>query len=133
MIRRIRRCKGGEAGTELIEAAVTLPIVFMLFLVIVQFGWTVYAQQTAQEAARHGVRMGVVAQANAGTQARAQAQNFMANAGLGGSTVQVLAPGGVVGTSLRLRVVYPVPNLLGWMGLPQMTVRGEAEGRGEGW
>jgi Flp pilus assembly protein TadG len=133
MLRRIIHRLRSERGIELIEAAVTLPIVFMLFLVIVQFGWTVYAQQTVQEAARYGVRRGVVAQSNPGGLARTEALGFTANAGLGGASAQVLAPGGVVGSTLRLRVTYQPPNLLGWMGLPQMTVKGEAEGRMEGW
>ncbi|MBU0492475.1 MAG: pilus assembly protein [Chloroflexi bacterium] len=133
MKRRIMHRLHQEHGVELVEAAVTLPIVFLLFLVIVQFGWTVYAQQTVQEAARYGVRRGVVAQNNPGGVARVEALGFTTNAGLGGATAQVLAPGGVVGSNLRLRITYQPPNLLAWMGLPQLTVRGEAEGRMEGW
>jgi hypothetical protein len=52
---------------------------------------------------------------------------------LQGAQVSVLAPGGVVGTTLRVRVRYEVPHFLGFLGLPSLVVTGEAEGRQEGW
>ncbi|MBU0493640.1 MAG: pilus assembly protein [Chloroflexi bacterium] len=132
-MKRVLRALRAEHGIEMIEAAVTLPIIFMMLMTIIQFGWAIYAQQTVQEAARQGVRYGVVAQQYPGAVARAAALNFARNAGLGGASAQVLAPGGVAGSDLRLVVTYPVPNLLTFMGLGPMHVTGEATGRMEGW
>ncbi len=49
-------------GMELLEAAITTPIAIMVMLAIVNLGMLVYAQQAVQAAARHGARMGSVAQ-----------------------------------------------------------------------
>ncbi len=44
------------------EAAITTPIAILVMLAIVNLGMVVYAQQAVQAAARHGARMGSVAQ-----------------------------------------------------------------------
>lgn len=118
---------------ETLEAAITLPLMVLILLTIVEFGWAVYAQQVAQEAARHGVRMGIVSQGNAVGAAMSAASEYVGNGALRGAQVSVLAPGGVVGTTLRVRVRYEVPHFLGFIGLPPLVVTGEAEGRQEGW
>ena len=129
----MRRFLRGQRGVETLEAAVTLPLMVLILLTIVEFGWAVYAQQVAQEAARHGVRMGVVSQGNAAGAAASAAAQYASNGALQGAQVSVLAPGGVVGTTLRVRVRYEVPHFLGFLGLPPLVVTGEAEGRQEGW
>lgn len=129
----MRRFLGGQCGVETLEAAITLPLMVLILLTIVEFGWAVYAQQVAQEAARHGVRMGIVSQGNAVGAAMSAASEYVGNGALRGAQVSVLAPGGVVGTTLRVRVRYEVPHFLGFIGLPPLVVTGEAEGRQEGW
>jgi len=50
--------------------------------------------------------------------------------------VEILAPGGVAGSTLKVRVSYEVPNLMGNLvpGLPShFTAHGEATTRQEGW
>jgi len=137
----MRRFLRSRQGVEFLEAAVTIPIVVLIMVAIVQFGLLVYAGQMASEAARHGVRWGAVAQANQAGVAVAQAASF-ANAafGVGNPQVEVLAPGGVIGSNLKLRVSYEVPNLFGGLaglfpGLPSgpFHVTGEATMRQEGW
>ncbi|MGB9619347.1 MAG: TadE/TadG family type IV pilus assembly protein, partial [Armatimonadota bacterium] len=54
-----------KRASELVEAALTLPIVLLILLAIIQFGIVVYGSQMAKEAARHGARMGSVVQGNA--------------------------------------------------------------------
>ncbi len=129
----MHRFARGERGVETLEAAVALPLMVLVLLTVVEFGWAVYAQQVAQEAARHGVRMGVVSQGDAAGAAVSAASGYAAGGALQGAEVSVLAPGGVVGTTLRVRVRYHVPHLLGFIGLPPLVVTGEAEGRQEGW
>lgn len=51
-----------QSGMELLEAATTTPIVVLVMLAIINLGMVVYAQQAVQAAARHGARMGSVAQ-----------------------------------------------------------------------
>ena len=46
----------------MLEAAITTPIAILVMLAIVNLGMVVYAQQAVQAAARHGARMGSVAQ-----------------------------------------------------------------------
>jgi len=127
----------GRRGSELTEAAVTLPVVLLLLLGMVQFGIVVYGSQMAKEAARHGARMGSVAQDIPAVRAYVAAYRFAQGAlPIGEPEVRILAPGGVVGSELRIRVTYRVPNLVsGFPGLPEgpFTVFGEATARREGW
>lgn len=121
-------------GSELIEAGLTLPIVLLVLMAIIQFGIVVYGAQMAKEAARHGARMGSVAQGNAAGVAAAAAYQFARSAlPIGNPRVQILAPGGVVGSELRIRVSYDVPSFFGGLGLGPFRVYGEASARQEGW
>jgi len=133
----MRRLIRDRRGTEILEAAVTIPILVLLTLGMVQLGAMVYASQMAKEAARHGARMGSVAQVNPAGVAAAAAYNYARGVfPIGNPQVEILAPGGVVGTELRVRVTYHVPNLVGgFPGIPSgpLTTMGEATARQEGW
>lgn len=124
-------------ASELAELSLTIPIVLLVFLAIVQFAVVFYGAQMAKEAARHGARMGSVVQGNAAAVAAYAAYQFARSAlPIGNPHVQILAPGGVVGTELRIRVTYNVPNLIGgFPGIPTGPYRvfGEATARQEGW
>jgi hypothetical protein len=139
MQRFLRYLLHDERGSELLEAALTLPLVMLVTLAIVNLGMAVYAGQMAQAAARHGARMGSVAQQNAAGIAAGEAAGFANGAfGIGNPQVSILAPGGVVGSIIKVRVDYTVPNLLsgfGFPGLPRgpFKVHGEATFRQEGW
>jgi hypothetical protein len=136
-MRRLPKLLDARRASELTEAALTLPIVLLLLLGMVQFGITVYGAQMAKEAARHGARMGSVAQDFPALRAYVAAYGFAESAfPIGDPQVQILAPGGVVGSELRIRVTYHVPNLVsGFPGLPSgpFVVFGEATARREGW
>lgn len=124
-------------GTEVLEAAVTIPLLLLLTLAMLQFGMVTYASQMAKEAARHGARVGSVAQDNPAARAAAAAYQFARGVfPTGDPEVQILAPGGVVGSELKVRVTYRVPNIFnGFPGLPSgpFEVWGEATARQEGW
>jgi len=129
---------GDDSGLETVEAAITIPIMMVIMLAIFQFGILVYATQMTQEAARHGARMGSVVQGGEGAMvARSEAAAYVHRAlPIGNPRVSILAPGGIAGSYLRVRVSCTVPNYLGSLvpGLPpQWDVRGEATFRQEGW
>ncbi|MBI5031902.1 MAG: pilus assembly protein [Chloroflexi bacterium] len=148
-MRRILNGLGSETGTSAIETALTFPIMMFAVLVIIQFGTLVYARQSAEEAARYGVRRGVVNIGNPGGAAIAAADEYAASALPWGHTTQLEAPGGVVGSTMRVRVSTIPPNLLGPImgffggssgfenGGPgsqnAFQVTAVAEGRMEGW
>lgn len=131
-----------KGAAELIEAALTIPLVVLLTVAIVNLGLAVYASQMAEEAARYGVRVASVSQDNPAGRGAAAAYQFATEVlpGLGSPQVTVLAPGGVAGATIRIRVTYRVPNFLGGLaglfpGLPRddFVVVGEATARQEGW
>ena len=54
--------------------------------------------------------------------------------GAGSPDVSVLAPGGVAGSTLKVRVQYQVPSIAGaFLPVGNLTASGEATTRQEGW
>lgn len=130
-----------QSGMELLEAAITTPIAILVMLAIVNLGMVVYAQQAVQAAARHGARMGSVAQQCPACYASSAAQSAIADAGIvQNAKVNVLAPGGAAGSILKIQVSGSVPNFLApltglFSGLPGDTFKVQADStfRQEGW
>ncbi len=127
-------------GLEVIEAAATLPLMLFILTAIINLGWLVYAQQAVQNAANYGARMGSTAQDCRSCVAAGAAYQQVNATGLPNAGVAVLAPGGVVGSTLRLRVSAEVPNLLGSLAAllggdlsRPFQVSAEATFRAEGW
>lgn len=128
-------------GMELLEAAITTPIAILVMVAIVNLGMLVYAQQAVQAAARHGARMGSVAQQCPACYAVSGARSAIAQAGvLENASVSVLAPGGNAGSILKIQVSGNVTNFMApltglFPGLPgeTFTVRADATFRQEGW
>ena len=130
-----------QSGLELLEAAITTPIAVLVMLAIVNLGMVVYAQQAVQAAARHGARMGSVAQQCPACYASSAARSAISDAGIvQNASVSVLAPGGSAGSILKIQVSGTVPNFLApltglFPGLPGDTFRVQADStfRQEGW
>ena len=130
-----------QSGMEMLEAAITTPIAILVMLAIVNLGMVVYAQQAVQAAARHGARMGSVAQQCPACYASSAAQSAISDAGIvQNASVSVLAPGGSAGSILKIRVSGTVPNFLApltglFPGLPGDTFKVQADStfRQEGW
>ena len=130
-----------ECGSGLVELALILPAVLILTLAIVQFAVLGFAASAADTAARQGARVGSVAQINPAGQAVAEAQRVAVTTfSIGQPQVVALAPGGVVGSELTIRVTYQVPNFVGWLaglfaGVPTgpFPVNSQATFRREGW
>jgi Flp pilus assembly protein TadG len=130
-----------QSGMELLEAAITTPIAVLVMLAIVNLGMVVYAQQAVQAAARHGARMGSVAQQCPACYASSAARSAVSEAGIvQNASVSVLAPGGAAGSVLKIQVSGTVPNFLApltglFPGLPGDTfiVQADSTFRQEGW
>ena len=130
-----------RSGMEMLEAAITTPIAILVMLAIVNLGMVVYAQQAVQAAARHGARMGSVAQQCPACYASSAAQSAISDAGIvQDASVSVLAPGGSAGSILKIQVSGTVPNFLApltglFPGLPGDTFKVQADStfRQEGW
>lgn len=130
-----------QSGMEMLEAAITTPIAVLVMLAIVNLGMVVYAQQAVQAAARHGARMGSVAQQCPACYASSAARSAISDAGIvQNASVSVLAPGGSAGSILKIQVSGTVPNFLApltglFPGLPGDTFRVQADStfRQEGW
>lgn len=130
-----------QSGMEMLEAAITTPIAILVMLAIVNLGMVVYAQQAVQAAARHGARMGSVAQQCPACYASSAAQSAISDAGIvQNASVSVLAPGGTAGSILKIQVSGSVQNFLApltglFPGLPGDTFKVQADStfRQEGW
>ena len=130
-----------QRGMEMLEAAITTPIAILVMLAIVNLGMLVYAQQAVQAAARHGARMGSVAQQCPACYAVSGARAAMDQAGIvENPSISVLSPGGSAGSVLQIQVSGNVPNFLSpliglFPGLPgePFTVKADATFRQEGW
>lgn len=132
----MRLLKSNQA-IETLEAAITLPIAMLVMLAALNLGMVVYGQQAVQAAARHGARMGSVAQQCAACYAASAAGDAIGNDPIvQQASVTILAPGGVAGSVLSVRVSGAIPNFIGGLapGLPQsFPVSAEATFRQEGW
>jgi hypothetical protein len=125
---------------DMAEAAITTPIIILLMVTVLNFGMIAYAAQAAENAANYGARRGSVAQENAIGIAVAAAQYAANQSLLGEYSVQAVAPGGIAGSQLGIRVSYRVPNLVRplaglFPGLPRDDFTGDttATFRQEGW
>ena len=126
-----------RSGMETLEAAITTPIAILMMLASINLGLLVYGQQAVEAAARHGARMGSVAQQAPGAVASGAARSAIASARLvQNPSVTILSPGGAAGSLLRVRVSAEIPNFLGKLvpGLPNpLTCSAESVFRQEGW
>jgi hypothetical protein len=126
---------------ETVEAAITLPIAILVMLATINLGLVVFGQQAVQAAARHGARMGSVAQQCPACYAVREARGAIETAAIvQNPEVTILAPGGRAGSLLKIRVTGEVPNFFGGLGtifpgLPEGPFQLDAEAtfRQEGW
>jgi hypothetical protein len=126
---------------ETVEAAITLPIALLVMIATMNLGLVVFGQQAVQAAARHGARMGSVAQSCPACWAVREARGAIENAGtVQNPSVTILSGGGRAGSILKIRVTGEVPNFFGGLsamfpGLPEgpFQLKGEATFRQEGW
>ena len=127
-----------EKGASTVEFAASVVLVVLMFLGMLQVGAYLWAESIVENAARHGARMGSVSQGCAACQAVAAARSALNGQPLlQDASVSVLAPGGVVGSTVKIRVSASIPLFLpagDTLGLDRLTrVQAEATFRQEGW
>ena len=126
-----------EQQGDMVEGAMTLPIMALVSLALVNFALAGYASVTANNAVNYAARVASVSQNNATTEALTAANQALV-AGVGDYAVEIQAdnfPGGTV----RVRVQWQVPNFFGSLmplfGKANLPLQGEAVSvfRKEGW
>jgi Flp pilus assembly protein TadG len=102
-------------GLSTVEAALVIPLLLLLVMGIIEYGWMFLKVQQINNAARHGARIGITENAT-NTDVTAGVSALMADAGLAGSGyVLTLAPADVAtarpGTALTVTVTVPYSNV----------------------
>lgn len=135
-----KRAVKDERGQDLVEFALVVPIILLLFLGIIEFGIIVFRYNTVSNAAREGARYGIVHPKDTGTSTCAAASAGMVVAacnlttGLVSSSTHVTAtnPAGYVVVEVSYDHDYltgPVIQALG--GSTSLTLRSVARMRTE--
>ena len=127
-----------ERGQSAVEFALIVSVAIIMFLGMMQFGMYLYGLSIVENAARHAARSGSVSQSCPSCEATAAAQSVLQGQPvIRDATVSVLAPGGVVGSTVRIRVTAHIPLVVPGgeaFGLGALTtVSAEATFRQEGW
>jgi len=112
--------------------------ILLMFLGMLQIGSFLWASAMVENAANYGARAGSVAQSGGAGIARSAALESLSGAPLiSNPSVQILAPGGVVGSMVKIRVSAEIPLFMpagDTFGLDALTqVKAEATFRQEGW
>ena len=90
-----RRAKSSESGSSLVELAVSLPLLLVLIVGIVDFGFLFQSFEVVTNAAREGARIAVLpGYTNADVQARVS--TYVSSAGLPGTATTTLTATSVV-------------------------------------
>ena len=132
-----------QSGTAIVEAAIVLPLLFLMIFGIVECARFMQVQQALTDAAREGARFGVAPTRQTATLPGASeidsaVQNFLQSAGISGGIVTVTPVNIVTGTvttqfrNIHVEVPYSLlTGLGGWFGVFQVTLSGEALMRNE--
>jgi hypothetical protein len=135
-MRRLKLLRN-KSAIETLEAAITTPIALLIMIATINLGLVVFGQQAVEQAARHGARMGSVAQGSAAHYASSYARDAIESSQIvNDPSVTILAASGKPGSLLRVQVTGTIPNFFGGLlpGLPTVfTVTGESDFRQEGW
>jgi Flp pilus assembly protein TadG len=109
-----RRGFGRESGAELLELAIALPMLLVVFAAMVDFAVLFQRYQTVTNAAREGARVGVLANFDI-PDVQARVNSYLVQAGLTATapapTVEYasveVAPGGPSIDTIKVTVQYP--------------------------
>ena len=130
--------KKKERGQSAVEFALVVTMAIIMFLGMMQFGMYLYGLSIVENAARHAARMGSVSQSCPSCEAVSAASAALAGQPvIRDAAVSVLAPGGVVGSTVCIRITAHIPLVVPGgeaFGLgPLTSVFAEATFRQEGW
>ncbi|HEX9290756.1 MAG TPA: TadE family protein [Anaeromyxobacteraceae bacterium] len=108
--------RGRERGAAVVEFALVLPLLLMLVLGAIDWGWYFYLREVVTNAAREGARAGSVSALGSSAAAAAEtaATTYLTNLGLGAGTATATTPV-VSGTNtVRVVVTYTAGSLSGF-------------------
>jgi len=91
VLKKFYRLKRKEDGQAVVEFALVLPILLLVVLGIMEFGWLFYGNIVITSAAREGARTAVVGGTQ--TQIETAVKNHTDNAGINNVTVQKAVDG----------------------------------------
>ncbi len=134
-----KQSKKWQRGESISEFAVSVILIILMFLGMLQISAYLWATSIVQNAAEYGARAGSVAQGGAGgTYAASAAKASLSGAPLVSNVqVEILAPGGVVGDMVKIRVSADIPLFMpagASLGLGDLRhVQAVATFRQEGW
>ena len=153
LTRFLRRFARAESGAEVIEFGLTLPLMLLVVLWIIEFGFLFREYEIVTNAAREGARIAVLPTYSQTAAARtnnatARAKQYLTNAGLDQSLANVTvgapvsdvlaapATGCVWSVPVTVTYPHPVPFLQGIMSyfrvsIGPMTVRATSQMRTE--
>jgi len=115
--RRLRR--SSRTGTTIVEAAFVLPLLLLVVLGIIEYGWLFFNVQQITNAARQGARIAILPDVSV-DQAQAAITGILQRAGLDrySPTVEVVPePGGIAPegyparAAVRVRITVPTAGL----------------------
>jgi hypothetical protein len=127
-----------QKGQSAVEFALLVVVTIIMFLGMTQLGLYLYGLGMVENAAQNGARAGSVAQACPTCQAVSSAQSSLSGApAIYDPSVSILAPGGVVGSTVDIRVAAHIPLIIpgGFLfSLDRiLSVSADATFRQEGW
>lgn len=96
-----------ELGAELIETALTLPLILLVVIGIIEFGWVFQKYEVVTNAAREGARV-LVLPAFAADDAVARVEQYLTAAGLDPDLATIPTPGAPVQTDLGGTCIWTV-------------------------
>jgi Flp pilus assembly pilin Flp len=109
------RDRRGERGANLIEFALLAPLLIMLALGIIDFGWMLSTQQDVRHGAREAARLAAV---NTGSVTDMTGRVCNAMQVSNGATVTFDDGGGKIGDTASVTLIAPASSLTGFSALP---------------
>jgi len=95
-------------GTMLVEAAIVLPVLMLLTMGLMEYGWIYLKSEEIANAARHGARVGIRIDSTIG-EVEAEVNDLMSRAGIAGYTVTSSADPSALETGQILTVTVTAP------------------------
>ena len=112
----LRRFARNRCGQSLVETAVVLPIILLLFCGIVDFGWIMGNQIIAENGCREGARLGAVvaSQSNCAQQVQDRVIAVTPDYAHDGITVATVESGGDVNVTVyfKFRLLTPLAQTI---------------------
>ena len=101
-----------KRGAVAIEFALLVPVLLMVVLGAIDFGWFFFCQLSVSNAAREGARAGTTVPNGDGAKAQTVAQAYLTSAGLGAQPTAFLVNVGAAPTTVSVEVTMTYQKLI---------------------